>query len=237
MNTARRKISPRDDFNGNAVIDGLTNLLTHTTSNTAILLHVKTERMKVHRQCLDGTLRYAGVAPLACRTNSMGHRRNAHPHLNRIRNRQKRVCCAGGNTGKILTELAGHLIGKNHRSSVRKITHDSPRWTGLDAIAAARAALKEGGFIDGAGRAQPIRTDGSCRLFSRGILMDSKFPRRLGHRDHGIFQEITTPVFGITGHVAPRLHDPVGTQFIDFYATVTGAILDVPARMVFADEI
>ena len=53
--------------------------------------------------------------------------------------------------------------------------------------------------------------------------MDSKFPRRLGHRDHRIFQEITTPVFGITGHVAPRLHDTVGTQLIDFHATVSQA--------------
>lgn len=193
--------------------------------------------MKIHRQGINRALRYAGVASLPRRTNTMRHRGDAHPHFDNISHRQERIRRTCGNTGKILTELAGDLIGENHRSSVREIAYDRPRRTGLDAITAACAAFEEGRFVDGTRRAQPVCPHGGCRLFARRILMDSKFPRRLGHRDHRIFQEITTPVFGITGHVAPRLHDTVGTQLIDFHATVTGSVLDVPARMVFTNEV
>ena len=168
------------------------------------------KRMKIHREGLNGALRHTGVTTLACRTDTVRHRRHPHPHVKTVGNRQERLSRTGGDTGKIVAQFARDLIRENDRRPVRHIAHDRSRRTDFNAIATARAPFKKHGLIDSTRRTQPVCSHRRGRLLAGRILMSGKFPRRLRHRHDGIFQEITTPVFRISGHDAPRLHHTVG---------------------------
>ncbi len=235
--TARRQVSRRRHLDGDTIINGLTNLLAHAASHAPLLLDNKPQRMKIHLQCVNRALRYTGMAPLPCRTRAMRHGRKPHPNLEGIGHRQERICRTGSNAGEIFTELTGNLVGKNHRRAVGEITDDGTGGTGFDAIRASRAALKKHRFVDGPRGTQPVRPDRGSRLLAGRILVDGKLPRSFRNRDDGVFQKIATPVFRITSHDALQLHHTVGPQLIDFYATIAGAILDIPTRVILTNEV
>ena len=193
--------------------------------------------IKIHRQRLDRALRHAGMTTLACRADAVRHGRYAHPHVETICDWEERLRRTSCDTGKIFTQFARHLIRKNYRTAVRHIAHDRPGRTGFDAVAAARTSLEKHHFIDRPGRTQPIRPYRSRRLLTGCVLVSGKLSSRLSHRDDGVFQKISTPVFRITGHNSLRLHHTIGAQLVHFHATIAGAILDIPTRMILADEI
>lgn len=205
-----RQAPCRCHLDRNMIIDCLANLLTHTTTDAPLWSHHQMKRMKIHREGLNRAFRHTGMTTLASRANTVRHRCHTHPHVKTIGNRQERLGRTSGNTGKIVAQFACDLIRKNDRRTVRHIAHDRSRRAYFNAIATACAPFKKHCLIDSTRGTQPVCSHRRGRLLAGRVLMSCKFPRRLRHRHDGVFQEITTPVFRISSHDAPRLHHTVG---------------------------
>ena len=99
---AGRQVSRRCHFDRDTIIDGLANLLAHSTSDTTLMSHHEIERVKIHRERLNGAFRHTGMTALACGADAMRHRRQPHTHVEIINNRQERLRRTGGDTGQIV---------------------------------------------------------------------------------------------------------------------------------------
>lgn len=71
---------------------------------------------------------------------------------------------------------------------------------GLHAIVALGASIEKQRLVDGAGRTQPILTEGRRRLLRRRIFVLGKFVSRLRNREDRILEKVAPAVFGVVSH-------------------------------------
>src|SRR5262249_48381673 len=119
------------------------------------------------------------MTPLSCRAEMMIDHRCAHPNIVPRGDRQQSICCTGCNARKIVAEIAGNLVGENHRRPVLLMKDNRSMGTGFDAIVALRTAFKKERLRDSTWWTQPIRPQCGSRLFRNDLRMSGVFLRRL----------------------------------------------------------
>ena len=172
-----------------------------------VVEHVQPHGPKVHLQSMHRALRHTGVAPLTGRTESMGHRGQAHPDLRTIGNGEQGVGRAGLDAGGIVAQIARHLIGVDHRSAVSGMEADAAVGAGLGAILTARASLQKQRLFHGSGRSKkirPRRCGGSHRL-RLGIALFLEFVRRPSNGYDRVLEKLAAPVFVLGCHDVCRV--------------------------------
>jgi len=122
------------------------------------------------------------MTTLRRRTQLMRHRCEPHPNVISFPDRHQGFGGAGGNTRRVVTEIAWNLIRKNYGRSVLLMEDDRAVWAGLYAVAAFRAPLEKQRLVDRARRTQPIRAKRRGRFFRRLVAMDGKFTSGFGNR-------------------------------------------------------
>jgi len=183
------------DPNRHMIVHGLTHLFAQPASDATLIRHHKPLPIKVHREGLRGTFRYAGMAPLLCRAKSVRDNRETHSYLPASFDREQRLGGTGRDAGHILAEVAGHLVRKNHRRPVLRMERNRPVRTGLATVAALCASLYEQRLIDRAGRSQPIRPRRWwSRLCRRGLFVFGKFMGRFGNGHDRVLEKVAAPI-------------------------------------------
>lgn len=178
------------------------------------------------------------MAPLPCRADSVRYNRETHSYLPASFDGEQRLGGTGRNAGHILAEIARHLIRKNHRCPVLRMECNRPIRTDLGAVAALCASLQKQCLVGGTGRTQPIRPHRWWgRLFRHDLMLFGKFLRRFGNGNDRILEEVATSILRIGSHSVAPLHDAVSAQLVDLDAAIAGPEFDIPARVIFADEI
>lgn len=123
------------------------------------------------------------MAALAGRTEPMRNHREPHANILHPLHGGERLRAAGGDTGEIIAEVAGYLIGEDDRRAVAPIECDGSVGTGLGAIRAARAALEKESFFDRARRTEPVRSRRRRDWFTWSLFLCGELARRLGDGD------------------------------------------------------
>jgi len=140
------------------------------------------------------------MAPLPCCTEPMIDHRRSHPDVVPPADRQQGIGRTGRNAGNVVAQVAGNLIGKNHRRAVLRMKDDRSVRAGFHTVVALRAAFKKQRFRHGARRPQPIRPQCRRRLFGNRFRMCGEFLRRFRDRQDRILEEVAPAVFWIGGH-------------------------------------
>ena len=91
------------------------------------------------------------MTSLPRRAQAMIHEGHSHPDFLRSRHRQQGFGRTGGDARRIVAEIAGDLIGKNHGRAI-DVKHDRIMRAGLYTITALGATLEKQRFSNGAGR-------------------------------------------------------------------------------------
>lgn len=176
------------------IVDGMTDMLALAAAHANFSGYLKPHGRKVHRQGIHGTLRYTGMTPLPGRAQPLRHLRHTEVNIRDPIDRLQRISRARGNTGKVLTQETGRLVGENHGSPVAGMTDNRARIAGFDAVAAFCTAIQKYRFLHRSRRPKPIRPQPRRRRLRRGIGLPGKLLRRLGDRQHRVLQEIPPAV-------------------------------------------
>src|SRR5262245_27935973 len=181
-------------------MDRPANVFAHPASYTTLCRHHKLLCIEIHRQGVGGAFRHTGMTPLSCRAEPMIDHRRAHSDIVPSGDRQQGISCTGRNTRHIVAEMAGNLVGENHRRPVLLMKDYRSMRTGFDTVVALRTAFKKERLRDGTWRTQPICPQCGRRLVRNRLRMTGVFLRRLRNREDGILEKIAPPVFGIIRH-------------------------------------
>src|SRR5215831_18954581 len=111
------------------------------------------------------------MTPLSCRAEMMIDHRCAHPNILSTGDRQQGIRCTGCNARKIVAEIAGNLVGENHRRPVLLMKDYRSMRTGFDTVVALRTAFKKERLRDGTWRTQPICPQCGRRLVRNRLRM------------------------------------------------------------------
>ncbi len=173
----------RRDSNCNMIIDGPADHLTHSAPNAGLRRNHQAQQFNVHRKRIRRTFRHTGLTALPRCTKSMRNGGDPHSNIPDPMNRHQRFRRAGSDTGKVFAQQTWRFIGENNRCAVIRVGDNRARWTGLDTVAAFRAALQKERVFDCTGRPQPISPGRRRGRGWSGISLFGTLLGRLGDRE------------------------------------------------------
>ena len=130
------------------------------------------------------------MTPLPGRTQTLRYLSHPESNIRHPIDRPQCVSRTSSNTGQIVAQETGRLVGKNHRGTVAGMTNYRTRIAGLDAVAAFRAAIQKQRLFYGPGRPKPIRPQDRSWRLRHSIDMLGKLLCRLSDGHHGVFQKV-----------------------------------------------
>ncbi len=111
----------RNYANGDVVVHGFADLLTHPAPNTMFRQHGEPKSIEIHPQSIRGASRDARLTTLVRGAETVRYNGDAHSHITSALDRQQRIGLARGNAWKIVAQMTGSLVGKDHRGAVSLI--------------------------------------------------------------------------------------------------------------------